>query len=419
MGGTASYTISGGFACGAPFRERQAHFRDIFTLTLHVPFANVYADGFEIRIYNLSNVLVKVITSSASLPGLVEGSFVYDEHGCGDFSLKVPWDLLQYFGHGYRVDIHPFLDINPWYSGYVTAFPLAAGSRELHEVRGRGFWTLLERVRVNRTFTSTLVHAAVKQVLLLDVIPAIPRIVYNGGKGIQDSIYTLASQQVNYQKASEVLDNWAAMAGDAVNGPYLVGINGWRQPTFKPNVQNILWHKFFGHHFQSLKLSEDSEPLINRLIVKTAEKDAVTGAFTYVTVNDTAGQASLGEIRADIETAPSTLLPADATMYAQARLALRKVQEKHYSSPEMNVRGAAAVPVPEKIEVYGRMRITDTSGTDYDLPIRRVTYNISSQRGIWAKVEVGAKSPTLTQQQAELLTKLAREEQLQAAAWQQ
>ena len=105
-------------------RLREQRFLGIRTgIPKYVP-AKLELRGFKLKFYDLSDVKIGEIGSDIKRGRISEIKFELLPLGCGAFSFIID-DFCELFEITYRtrVDIHPYFDASPWFTGFIQNLP--------------------------------------------------------------------------------------------------------------------------------------------------------------------------------------------------------------------------------------------------------------------------------------------------------
>ena len=134
---------------------------------IHVSTVSKYI--VELKFYNRSGTLVKIISSKSQNFPLIEPGldFAFTRNGgCGAFSFTTSEDLsLEY---NFRCDI--YLYETKWFSGYLTKLP-QVGTGLTYRYEGWGFVEQIDWQTINETFTSEEVSAIAESILDDYIVP--------------------------------------------------------------------------------------------------------------------------------------------------------------------------------------------------------------------------------------------------------
>lgn len=335
---------------------------------------SILEPGFVIRHYGRNDVLQRVFDSRVQYSDLLEVYWDEVEHGPSEFRLKVPRELATAWTHYDRIDIHPFRDPRPWFSGYVTRVPDQDSTRWPDDVQGRGWHRFLERVTLTGSWQDVQVREIVDDVAR--DLEHRARVVYDGRK-IDGGEYVVQGPfSPTRQVVSSALDDLATLAG-----AHHWGVDAERDLWFRPVDTEERYWKWLGAHVNNVVLYEDSADLVNLLHVKSGKVQGA-GQDTYVGYKEDApSQVNYG-IREGEETAPSFLETADALRWGEQRVAQLKDPKRPYSIDDV------ALGVGERVQARGQIRLHLREGRSITLPIKRVAYTMNS-REIRAAIDIG------------------------------
>ncbi len=141
--------------------------RNLGLIRAHV--STVYKYIVELRFYNRSGILVKIISSKSQNFPLIEPGldFAFNRNGgCGAFSFTTSEDLsLEY---NFRCDI--YLYETKWFSGYLTKLP-QVGTSLTYKYEGWGYWEQTSWQTINETETGVELSAIAEDFLDTYITP--------------------------------------------------------------------------------------------------------------------------------------------------------------------------------------------------------------------------------------------------------
>lgn len=335
--------------------------------------ASVLQPGFVIKHYGRNDVLQRVFDSRTQFGKVLSLDWEETERGSSQFGIRIPRELASSFTHYDRIDIHPFCDPTPWFSGYVTRVPDGRRSGWPDDVRGLGWHRFLEKVRFTGSYTNQET-ADIVDTLARDVENR-TRIVYNSLK-LDDTAYVATNFAPLRQEANKAFDDLATLAGG-----YVWGVDASRHLFFRPEDTEERYWKWLGPHVHDVVLYEDSSDLVNVLHVKSGKVQGA-GQDTFVgTLRDEDSITAHGE-REGEETAPSFLDNSDALRWGQKRLEQLK-DPKRFCSIE-NVQ----IGLGERIQAKGYLRLHLRDQTSVALPIKRTAYTMNATE-VRVSIDVG------------------------------
>lgn len=115
---------------------------------------NYLPDVYTVIAYNDDGTKTAIFGAGSDSNSLKQVTFEVVETGCGKVELtfnKLPTNIeLDY---KQRIDIHLFNDSRPWYSGYILQRPVKGTTvTDNFKFIGHGYYNLLERVIINKTY---------------------------------------------------------------------------------------------------------------------------------------------------------------------------------------------------------------------------------------------------------------------------
>ena len=345
----------------------------------YIPSAPEALRGFKLKFYDLSDVKIGELGSEVKT-GLVSNvAFELMSLGCASFSFLCDSEPDFTISYRTRVDIHPYFDATPWFTGFVQTLP-QPGKKRPYEYSGFGFFEQLDWVTITETYESVEIDDIVKDIVENTVAPN-TQIIYNASK-IEDPGYTVDAIDFYLATAKTALQDLADMASG-----YEFGVDDSREFYFRA-IDSDVKHSFLaGKHFQELEIQENPHTIRNRLYIKVG---LIQGeGFGYIKegsncigyVSDATSIAAYG-LREEVVTAPDVLDIDDATDWATQLLSKLK-------DPEIQAKIKAVLfdVTRAKIIAEGKMRITTFDDTEYTFFIKRINYSISPA-GITGEIEL-------------------------------
>jgi len=330
--------------------------------------------GFKLLFYDVSQTKVGELGADVKVGKVSEIDFELMDFGCGAFSFVL--DSLPVFPIGYRtrVDVHPYFDATPWFSGFVQTIP-KPGQKPPYRFIGFGFFEQLDWTMVTASYQSQEVSVIIKDIVQNVVAPS-TQIAYNASK-IEATTYTVTDISFDHARAKDAIQQLAAIAQG-----YEFGVDNSREFYFRAIDTAVYYYHWAGRQFQDVEIEEDPLSVRNKLYVKSGEIQA-GGTNIVGSVSDAASIAAYG-LREDIVTAPDILNSSDALQWAGQILA-----EKKDPQTKARIRNVLFDTTKAKIDSKGRIKITTFDGATYTLQIKRVLYRISSA-GTLGEIEGGA-----------------------------
>lgn len=330
--------------------------------------------GFKLKFYDISDVKIGELGSDIKTGKVIDVSFELRTLGCGAFSFILDDEPGFTIGFRTRVDIHPYFDPTPWFTGFIQTIP-QTGQKRPFEYTGFGFFDQLDWVTVTGSYTSDELADIVKDIIENIVAPD-TQIIYNVAK-IEATGYTVNSIDFDHVSAKDVIQTLADMAQD-----YEFGVDDSRQFYFRPVDTDISYSYWVGKHFQNIEIEEDPFTVRNKLYIKIGEIQAGgTNIIGSVQSNDSINAYGLRE---EVITVPESLNTADATRWAN--LILSELENPAVKAKISNI---LFDETKAKITAQGKARVTVEGGTEYSLFIRAVLYSITAG-GILGSMELGS-----------------------------
>lgn len=353
--------------------------------------------GYKIIFYDTTGEKIGELSSETGTPLGLLIEFELIDHGCGSFKMELselPAELEEVTGD-YRVDIHLFGDINPWYSGYILNPPKPGSTESKIIYEGYGYYNQLNDQPIKRSYENKLITYIVRDIISTIIEPETD-IVYSALSIINSSIM-VAAISWKHISAKDVL----SQLSELVLG-YQFGVDEQRRFFFRQKDTSInqFAHWWAGKNLQTFIPAEDRSTIRNRLYIYTAENEDEP----VCVVDDLVSQA-LYRVRADKLTMPSILDASLAEEWGNYKLT-------QLAYPKQTAKITGIEVFKYKIEAKGKARVTSKDGLHtYELPIERVKYRISSN-GLEVDVELGEKDKSFTASQLALGQKILTLEQL-------
>lgn len=354
-------------------RLREARLTGIKTgIPTYVPPELGELRGYKLKFYNLQDVKIGEIGSDTKESLISEIGFELMAFGCGAFEFVLD-DLPSNFTPTFRtrVDIHPYFDDIPWFTGFIQTIP-RKGERRPCKYAGFGFFEQLDWVLVTKSYASQEVSVVIKDIIQTFVDPP-TQIIYNESK-IQATTYTVQSIDFDHVSAKDAIQALA----DIAQG-YEFGVDNSREFYFRPiDTATYYWY-WVGKQFQDIEIEEDPLGIRNKLYVKSG-KTQEGGSNIIGNVYNQASIDTYG-LREEVITAPDILNNDDAIQWANQILS-----EKKDPKIKAGIKNVLFDETKTKIDSKGKIKITVFDGTEYELLIKRIQYRISS-KGITADIE--------------------------------
>jgi hypothetical protein len=327
--------------------------------------------GFKLVFFNTSQAKVGELGADVQFGKLSEIEFELMSFGCGAFSFVL--DSLPAFPVSYRtrVDVHPYFDATPWFSGFVQTIP-KPGQRPPYRFIGFGFFEQLDWKLVTQAYADQEVSVIIKDIIQNTVAPN-TQIAYNASK-VETTSYTVTSISFDHVKAKDAIQQLTNL----VSG-YEFGVDNSREFFFRAKDTDVNYFHWAGKQFQEVGLEEDPLSVRNKLYVKSGKIQA-DGSNIVGTVADSTSITTYG-LREEVVTAPDVLDSDDALEWAGQILT-----EKKNPKTKAKIINVIVDQTKTKIEAAGKIRITAHEGTSYELPVDRVLYKISKD-GILAELD--------------------------------
>jgi hypothetical protein len=375
---------------------------------------NYLPQMYTIIAYKADGTKTALFGAGAEKNTIEQLTFEMVETGCGTLQItfrELP-DNAQ-LGYKQRIDLHLFNDSRPWYSGYIITRPAQGSTDDTFKFTGHGFYNLLEKVYIFKTYEDMEVSR-----IVADIARQIEKkvgLTYNGNKLINTS-YIISKIEFDGVSAKEALKQLADFAID-----YVYGVDEYRQLYFKPRNNEINEQARFwvGQHRGKYTSTWDVEKIVNRAYIKGAKVNE-EGEQWLATVEDTASQKIYG-IQEDIWSLPSAYATTDAERWGQNQI--DKYKEPAKSAKMLDIE--LEYPKPDgsffvrKLSTQGQAAITDLEGTRHDYPITKLKYTVSGSDDIKMDMDLGEQPFAVNKYFANLDRDAKMAELLQQAATKQ
>ena len=346
---------------------------------------NYLPDVFTVIAYKDDGTKTAIFGAGSESNSLKQLTFEIVETGCGKVELtfnKLPENTeLDY---KQRIDIHLFNDAQPWYSGYILQRPIkGTTTTDSFKFIGHGYYNLLEKIIVNRTYENMEVSA-----IVFDIARDIEKkigLTLNSDKIINTG-YTITKIELDHVTAKEALSQLSDFAID-----YVYGIDEYRQLYFKPrtaeiNEQARLW---VGQHLTKYEPAWNIEDIVNHAYIKGGNVDD-EGEQWLAEVEDKESQ-KLYKIQEDVLTLPSAYSAEDAERWGESQLTnlAKPKKSAKISQVKLEYPRADGTFFVRKLSTQGQAAITTLDGELFTYPISKLKYTVSSDKGIQLDMELG------------------------------
>lgn len=376
---------------------------------------NYLPDVFTVIAYNDDGTKTAIFGAGSESNTLKQLTFEIVETGCGKVEItfnKLPDNTELYYKQ--RIDIHLYNDPRPWYSGYILTRPIQGTTvTDSFKFTGHGYYNLLERVIINKTYENMEVAD-----IVLDIAKEIEKkigLVLNKNNIISTN-YRITKIELDHVTVKEALSQLSDFAID-----YVYGIDEYRQLYFKPrnleiNEQARLW---VGQHLTKYEPTWDIEDIVNHAYIKGGNVDA-EGEQWLAEVEDAESQ-KLYKIQEDVWTLPSAYDVADAERWGESQLTNLAYPKKSakVSGVKLEYPKADGTFFVRKLSTQGQAAITTAEGELYTYPISKLKYTVSSDKGIQLDMELGEIPDAIDKYFANLDRDAKMAELLQQAATKQ
>jgi len=352
--------------------------------------------GFKLKFYDVSDNKIGEIGSDVKVGRVASIEFELMPFGCGAFTIVLDDEPDFNISYRTRVDIHPYFDEQPWFTGFIQSIP-KTGERRPFEYSGFGFYEQLDWVTVTKSYQSQEISLIIKDIIQNYVAPN-TQIIYNESK-IESTSYTVNSIDFDHTLAKDAVQTLTDMAGS-----YEFGVDNSREFYFRAVDTETHYFYWVGKHYQDIEIEEDPLSVRNRLYIKIGEIQS-EGSNIIGYVEDGSSISQYG-LREEVVTVPEILNSDDAVQWANLIL-----QEKKDPKVIARLKNIFLDATKEKIEPKGKVRVTVYDGTEYNLQIKRASYSISAE-GILAELELGSLIIPLEEYFVNLIKEVNEEKRL-------
>ena len=335
--------------------------------------------GYKLIFYDTSDVKLGEMGSDIKEGTIVTVSFELMTLGCGAFSLVIHDNPNFSIGYRTRVDIHPYFDTTPWFTGFIQTLP-QPGKRRPYEYTGFGFFEQLDWVTVSESYDTIDIDDIVKDIVQNIVAPN-TQIIYNAAK-VEAVGYEVETLDFYLVSAKDAIQSLADMASG-----FEFGVDNSREFYFRPIDTDVHYSYWGGKHFQDMEIEENPFTIRNRLFIKVGLIQGIGHGYIKEGANcigfeeDAASIAAYG-LREEIVTAPEVLNIDDSREWAKQILS--KTKDPEITAKILNV---LFDETRAKIDAKGKTRITTYEGSEYELFIKKAVYTISSD-GILGELDL-------------------------------
>ena len=329
--------------------------------------------GFKLKFYDLTDTKIGEIGSDVKRGRVSEINFELLPLGCGAFSFIID-DFCDRFEITYRtrVDIHPYFDTSPWFTGFIQNLP-QPGQRRPYEYTGFGFFEQLDWVTVTGSYENQDIAEIVKDIIENIVAPN-TQIIYNEAK-IETTGYDVISVDFDHVYAKDAIQTLADMAQG-----YILGVDDDREFYLSPIDTAVNYSYWIGKHCQDIEIEKEPHEIRNKLYIKAGEIQ--TGGSNIIgSVSDAVSISAYG-LREEVINVPEAINPDDAIQWAEQILAQKKDPKV-----KAKIKNLIFDTTKTKMAATGKVRMTAYEGTEYQLAIKKIKYSISSS-GILGDIEL-------------------------------
>lgn len=364
--------IWAGLAGGGIATEQEVLIDNCYCVTAYA------ADGTKTAIFG----------GGSEADAIKELTFEIGETGCATATLKfTKLPTTAELNYRQRIDISLFNARQPLYSGYIMTRPAdgttAGASGQTFTFKAYGYYNWLDKVLITATYENMEVSAIVKAIAT--TIESKVGLAMNESK-IVSTTYTITKIAFDHTTAKDALKQLADFAVD-----YVYGVDEDRNLFFKPRNNEINEQARFwvGEHITSFLPELDADSIANHVYVKGGALDA-EGEQWLAEVSDATSIATYGYCEETIDL-PSAYSATDAQRYGQNYVNNHKnptesAKVKGLMLEYANTDGSFNF---RHLTTQGKAYIVDRAGTAHTLPITKLKYTISAEKGITCDMTLG------------------------------
>lgn len=341
--------------------------------------------GASIKLFDTSDTQIAEFSSDAQDSRLASLTFALMPTGPAEFDIEVA-DPSIALAHAYRIDVRLWGHADPIYSGFFQKIPGRGTTEFPLKGSGFGFYKFLQDLTYNADFQAQSVWRVVDT--LARDMESRSRIVYNGGKIVQDPRSLYVMNEIKFLRAPMLtaIQTLADLAGG-----FEFGVDARREFFFRPPVTAIaddsrLW---VGKNLATFINASDSTGLKNRLWIRSGKRNTTGDNYLPFSVEDKASQAAYG-LREDSWDAPTIFADADA--YRAAAVQLYDIKDPLATG---QVTGIDLQP-NSLINCAGFCQVTDNNGNSAPFSKAKVVYKVDG-KGIVVDMDLGVIKPTSLQ----------------------
>jgi len=326
--------------------------------------------GFKLVFYNPSDVKLGQISTEVKEGIISDVDFELMGLGCGAFSFVINDYPSFDISYRTRVDIHPYFDDAPWFTGFIQTLP-QPGKKRPYEYSGFGFFDQLDWVTVNETYPIQAIEDIVKDIIQNTVAPN-TQIIYNPAKIEATGYTTQGVIDLYVSPAKKAIESLAALASG-----FEYGVDNDREFYFRPIDTDVYYDYWVGKHFQYIEITENPHKIRNRLYIKVGLIQGtgfgwVKEGSNVIGYEEDAGSIALYGLREVLVAAPEILSIADARIWAQQLLTKTSVPEI-----KAKIKNVLFDETKAKINAIGKVRITTDDGIEYEKKKKKAAYSMS------------------------------------------
>jgi hypothetical protein len=225
-------------------------------------------------------------------------------------------------------------------------------------------------------------------------------IVYDVAKIISTG-YTATYVKFDKVTAKKAIQDLADLAQS-----YMFGVDEERDFYFKAvsTAVNNDAIRFITKNVKTFTYDEDISKIVNKIYIRAG---SLTAGSNYIGFVESGPSQSAYGLKEKILVAPNVLDVDDATRWGTYKLNSLK-------DPVLKAKASIVTLNKILIKAFGKARIFDENGNKYELPIKKITYKISTQ-GITCDMELGDLEQPIQEEFLDLIRDLKNEELLQAS----
>lgn len=246
--------------------------------------------GLQIKIFSPTNDLLTILSDTDESGRILNAKIIEKKIGGLDsfkFNISKYNDLAISQGSECYFYIQDLKFI-----GRIKELPESDQSDPVLEVSGEGFYKRLEKVTINKSYTTQTLDHIVKDIANLYLSDA--GLIYNILK-IDVPVVSNITIEFKDKNLFQIFNSLLNIANyDYLNNAYRFYIDNEKELVFEKLSGSMIDSLFEGYHYQSPDVSKDNSNMVNKILAfrtKSADKNSVEYVATY---QDTESQGKYG-----------------------------------------------------------------------------------------------------------------------------